>query len=77
MVYQQELKRKFVEFVAEKIKEEQEFLREQNYQQIIDRRLQRMREDTEHKIMMIEEFETYLEHHDWLKRCAKEEKEKA
>lgn len=56
MLYQQELRRKFQEFIIERAKEKEKEVLRQKLEGVADQRMRRLRTEAEEKITMIEGF---------------------
>lgn len=69
MEYQHELSRKFVEFVKERILDEKKFMVDVKSQGMMDKRIQRLRDDMEGKMKLIDDFKRHVEWSDWSAKC--------
>mmetsp|Transcript_32187 Transcript_32187/g.31509 ORF Transcript_32187/g.31509 Transcript_32187/m.31509 type:complete len:145 (+) Transcript_32187:1629-2063(+) len=74
MKYKAELRHKFLSFMKEKARIEKEVRLLDNCESIIQKRIQRMREDAEYKMVLIQEFKETLDAIEWSEKLKDEEK---
>ncbi|CDW73739.1 UNKNOWN [Stylonychia lemnae] len=63
--YQQELRLKFVEFIADRIRKEKKYINEMKKQIVEDNRFVKIKEDAEYKLKLIDEFKKTIEDYEW------------